>query len=68
MEQLTATEALESRGMALRDYFAARAIQGVTSIDMLTGAQTEADCELCIVNAAALAFRLADAMLVARDA
>ena len=50
----------------LRDCFAVAALGAVSSIDMLQGAGTEEDCELCIVNAAALAYRLADAMLVAR--
>ena len=58
-------------GMSLRDYFAAAALQGLTSAPMeIQKALVESGekCKLISTNSFALAsFELADAMLEARD-
>jgi hypothetical protein len=54
-------------GMSLRDYFAAKALCAAVSRDMLINCETEHDCALEIMNAAVLSYRLADAMLKARE-
>ena len=54
-------------GMTLRDYFAAKALGGIATVDILKSAMTEEECELVLVNAAELSYRLADAMLAARE-
>jgi hypothetical protein len=54
-------------GMSLRDYFAAKALFAAVSRDMFINCETEHDCALEIMNAAVLSFRLADAMLKARE-
>lgn len=49
----------ELRGMTLRDYFSAKALQGLLSRQGLTGKDSEY---------AAISYRAADAMLKARNA
>ncbi len=57
-----------SSGISLRDYFAAHAIQaGLDPTTFLMGAMSNEEAELAIINAAALAYRLADAMLAERE-
>jgi hypothetical protein len=52
-------------GMTLRDYFAAKAMQGLFSCpDWLDGAGEEVDVPNCMASAA---YAMADAMLKARD-
>lgn len=54
------------RGMSLRDYFAAKALSALNYHNILEAAMTAEECDLAITNCAALAYRLADAMLEAR--
>ncbi len=54
-------------GMTLRDYFAAAALQGYLSPEMLMSSYTEEDCELRFLNYASFSYRMADAMLAARQ-
>lgn len=54
---------LSDKGMTLRDYFAAKALQGSIAGAMADGASLAAgDCEVL----AAVAYRFADAMLAER--
>jgi hypothetical protein len=57
-----------SRGMSLRDYFAAKAMAAYIDSDFLDRAFTDEDIELTFTNCAAFAYRMADAMLKAREA
>ena len=54
-------------GLSMRDYFAALALQGIVDRNMLENAMTNEQVDLHIMNAAALAYRLSDAMLYERD-
>jgi hypothetical protein len=54
-------------GMDLRDYFAAKALSGISNQMMLENAMTIEQCELELINAATLSYRLADAMLAERE-
>lgn len=58
----------DNEGMTLRDYFAAKALSGIANQRMLEHAMTPEDCDLEIINAAALSYWLADAMIKAREA
>jgi hypothetical protein len=61
----TPTHNLQNDGMTLRDYFAARAMQGLFSCpDWLDGAGEEVDVPNCMASAA---YAIADAMLKARQ-
>lgn len=51
------------RGMTLRDYFAAKAMQG-----FMYGAPTNDDINGALGNLAEMSYKLADAMLKAREA
>ena len=53
-------------GMSLRDYFAAMALKAGLSSSFLETAWTQEECEVRIINAAVLSYRLADAMLAER--
>ena len=55
-----------AEGMSLRDYFAAKALAAGLHPDFLSHQFTEVDIALWIQNAAALSYRLADAMLAER--
>ena len=55
------------RGMSLRDYFAAQTLHGMCHQNMLVDCETDDECSLLVTNVAALSYRLADAMLVARE-
>jgi hypothetical protein len=55
-----------NEGMSLRDYFAAKVLQGVCHANMLAYCDDYHGYRREITNAAALAYRLADAMLAAR--
>jgi hypothetical protein len=55
-------------GMTLRDYFAAKAMQSYVDERLLLNSFTHEDAELIIENCANLAYRMADAMLRAREA
>lgn len=52
-----------SRGMSLRDYFAAKALPAVWS-----AMDDDMECEPAVKRTAQLAYMLADAMLIARTA
>lgn len=56
----------EQPGLTLRDYLASQAIACVCHPDMLITAMTPEEIALQIQNAAALSYRIADAMLAAR--
>jgi hypothetical protein len=61
----TPTHNLQNDGMTLRDYFAAKAMQGLFSCpDWLDGAGEEVDVPNCMASAA---YAMADAMLKARQ-
>jgi hypothetical protein len=53
-------------GMSLRDYFAAKALAYICHFNILKECADAEACELEIVNAANLSYRLADEMLKAR--
>jgi hypothetical protein len=55
-------------GMSLRDYFAAQALSVLNYHNILAAAMNEEEAKLQIQNAAVLSYRLADAMLRAREA
>lgn len=54
---------IESMGMSLRDYFAAKAMQGILSNSAMIDTATESTFEWVTKNA----YQLADAMLRARE-
>ena len=54
---------IESMGMSLRDYFAAKAMQGILSNNSMIDTATESTFEWVTKNA----YQLADAMLRARE-
>ncbi len=54
---------IEGMGMTLRDYFAAKAMQGILS----NGAMIDDTSDSSVVWATESAFRMADAMLRARE-
>lgn len=56
-----------NEGLSLRDYFAAKALGGIANQVMLENAITDDQCESEIINAAALSYRLADAMIKVRQ-
>lgn len=53
-------------GMSLRDYFAAQALAYICHWNILADTKDE-DAELTFQNAAAFSYRMADAMLKARE-
>lgn len=53
-------------GMSLRDYFAGQALVGHCSENFLATAMTDHEADLAFINAAAFAYRCADAMLAER--
>jgi hypothetical protein len=54
------------RGMSLRDYFAARAMQGIFTADYVNGIESE-DSSAALMTVAGLAYGMADAMIKARE-
>lgn len=57
-----------NRGMSLRDYFAAAALQGhVACHNILEKSMSEEECKLAWINAAAFSYRCADAMIAERE-
>lgn len=54
-------------GMSLRDYFAAKAIQGLVSCEPFHSYLYEQD-PILLPRAASFAYQIADAMLIARSA
>ena len=54
-------------GMSLRDYFAGQALIGRCASDPMRLAMDEHEADLVFVNAAAFAYRMADAMLAERE-
>ena len=57
----------DAEGMTLRDYFAAKALSGVCDFEMFMACDTAEACAMQITNAANLSYRLADAMIAARN-
>lgn len=54
-------------GMTMRDYFAGQALSGHCSQNFLATSMNDAEGDLAFVNAAAFAYRCADAMLKERE-
>jgi hypothetical protein len=63
-EQMAPYDSLDQVGMSLRDYFAAKALQGILASFAGVGPGDEPTIDVC----AETAFRHADAMLEARKA
>ena len=54
--------------LTVRDYFAAKAMQGhCAQANILLDALTPDECEMAFLNAAAFSYRCADAMLKERE-